>query len=75
VALANESNRLRALVVDDDRNCRELLGLILKEMGCDVTSASSGYEALQQINETPFDLVFTDLSMTVMDGWRLAQNI
>jgi len=75
VAVASELNQPRLIVVDDDKNCRVLLSRILAEMGCDVIEASGGHEALQEIYNTQFDLVFTDLNMIGMDGWKLAQNI
>jgi CheY-like chemotaxis protein len=73
--VSRKRKRQRVLVVDDERHCRELLSRVLTEMGCDVIGASGGYEALLEIIKTPFDLVLTDLNMTGMDGWNLAQNI
>ncbi len=67
--------RRRVLVVDDDRGCRLLLRRVLTDMGCDVTGASCGYEALQEASKRPYDLVFTDLHMRGMDGFRLAKSI
>ena len=70
-----KGRRQRVLVVDDEKNCRELLSQVLTEMGCDVILAPSGHEALQEVGKNCFDLVFTDLNMKGMDGWRLAEEI
>jgi len=70
-----KGKRQRVLVVDDEKSCRELLSQVLTEMGCDVILAPSGHEALQEVVKNSFDLVFTDLNMTGMDGWRLAEEI
>jgi CheY-like chemotaxis protein len=59
------------LVVDDDDDIRDALGSILAEEGYDVRTARNGIEAMQAIDERVPDLVFLDLIMPVMDGWRV----
>ena len=62
----------RILVVDDDGDCRELLGLILEHEGFLVIAAASGAEALATAGHEPFDLVLLDVVMPGMDGWQVA---
>jgi two-component system, NtrC family, response regulator PilR len=59
----------RVLVVDDERSMRELLGIMLRQVGYDVTQADGGEAAIQTLKTTDvFDLVITDLRMRKVDG-------
>jgi CheY-like chemotaxis protein len=61
----------QVLIVDDDRDIREALSLILEEEGCVVREASNGREALSLLRHEALPcLVFLDLMMPVMDGWQ-----
>jgi DNA-binding NtrC family response regulator len=63
--------RNRVLVVDDEKNQREIYRLILEDDGYVVTSAQSAEQALRLARENHFDLVLTDYKMTGMDGLTL----
>ncbi|MGH9766541.1 MAG: sigma-54-dependent transcriptional regulator, partial [Blastocatellia bacterium] len=72
----------RILVVDDEKNQRDILQLILigekDEAGnplYDVKAASSGQEALRSFKNEIFDLVLTDLKMAGMDGIQLLNEL
>jgi two-component system, NtrC family, response regulator PilR len=59
----------RVLVVDDEQSMRELLGIMLRQVGYDVTHADGGEAAIQTLQNTDaFDLVITDLRMRRVDG-------
>jgi two-component system response regulator PilR (NtrC family) len=59
----------RVLVVDDEQSMRELLGIMLRQVGYDVTQADGGEAAIQMLKTTDvFDLVITDLRMRKVDG-------
>src|ERR1044071_7512355 len=60
--------RNKVLVVDDERNQREIYTLILEDDGYQVTTAQSGEHALKLAREQNFDLVLTDYKMTGMDA-------
>jgi len=60
--------RHRILVVDDEDNLRDVLVEVLKRDGHDVDSASDGAEGLRRAEETPYDLVITDLRMPGIEG-------
>lgn len=60
---------MKALIVDDQPNVRLLLSRILRrKIGCTVTEATNGLEALDLLGRQPFDLVVLDVLMPVMDG-------
>ena len=63
------------LVVDDERNQREILGAILKSEGYIPLLAGSGEEALRSLEREPVDLVLTDLVMPGMTGEELIDAV
>src|SRR6185503_5110831 len=67
--------RRKVLVVDDEKNQREIYTLILEDDGYEVTAAQSGEQALRFAREGNFDLVLTDYKMTGMDGLTLLAEL
>lgn len=67
--------RKSILVVDDEKNQREILETILSGEGYDVTTASSGEAAMKFVQSRRFDLVLTDLKMTGMSGLDLLKEL
>jgi DNA-binding NtrC family response regulator len=67
--------RNKVLVVDDEKNQREIYMMILEDAGYDVTTAQSGEHALRLARENKFDLVLTDYKMTGMDGVQLVTEL
>lgn len=70
-----KNRSFRVLIVDDESEYREVLGLILKDEGCLIDTAASGFEALNKLREEPFNLVLTDLIMAGMDGIELLEKV
>jgi two-component system, NtrC family, response regulator PilR len=58
----------RVLIVDDEPSMRDLLGIMLRKDGYDVTLADGGEAAIEAIRTAVFDLVITDLRMRRLDG-------
>ena len=67
--------RKSILVVDDEKNQREILETILSGEGYDVTTASSGEAAMKFVESRRFDLVLTDLKMAGMSGLDLLKEL
>ena len=65
----------RILVVDDEPEVAAVVKDVLAGAGHTVDTAISGRDALQMIELTPYDLVFTDLGMPDMSGWEVAEKI
>lgn len=62
---------MRAMVIDDSKAIRLILGQILKEIGFEVCSASNGLEALQQLEKIgKVDLALVDWNMPEMNGFE-----
>ena len=65
----------KALIVDDSRMMRGMLGLTLREAKFDVTEANDGVEALDTIKDKQFDLIITDINMPNMGGIELVEKL
>lgn len=63
------------LVVDDDREIRRLLGLILADGGFEVVDAADGQRALELLAHSPFDLVLLDCHMPGMSGLEVLRRL
>ena len=60
---------IRVLVVDDEQSMRELLAIMLRQAGYEVTVADGGEAAVETLSKgESFDLVVTDLRMRKVDG-------
>lgn len=65
----------RILVVEDDPLMLSALEILLEDEGYDVTTASSGMEAIAKAKEANFDLVVSDVRMAEMDGIETLTNV
>jgi PAS domain S-box-containing protein len=63
------------LLVDDEEGIRKFLGLLLRDMGYEVSTAANGDEALRQVIAAAPDIVLTDIKMPGMDGIELLRRI
>lgn len=60
---------MRALVIDDSRTIRTIIGKILKEIGMEVIEAGNGKQALEQMKLHPgVELILVDWNMPEMNG-------
>ncbi len=65
----------RVLVVDDGVENRELLRVLLEEVGLRFEEAENGQVALDRVAAEPFDLVLMDMQMPVMDGQTATRTL
>jgi len=63
------------LIIENEVSNRILVERVLSTRGYRCISASHGREALQILEHEQVDLILTDLSMPVLDGYRTAQLI
>ena len=63
------------LIVDDEEEIRELVGIYLKNEGYNICKAVNGQEALQCLSDMQIDLAVLDVMMADMDGIALCMEI
>jgi two-component system, cell cycle response regulator CpdR len=63
------------LVVDDEPAVLEVVAGMLEDLGCNVVTAESGLEALDQLRVNQrIEILITDINMPGMDGHELAER-
>lgn len=67
--------KLQVLVIDDDAVVGRSFDRVLSEKGYDVSTVLSGEEAMETMEETNFDVVFTDIKMPGIDGLEVTERI
>lgn len=73
---AREKGRSRVLLVEDNKVNQKVARLTLEQLGCDVTIANNGSEAVDLAEgPLPFDLILMDVNMPVMDGFEATTAI
>lgn len=65
----------KILIVDDEKEIRELLEIYLQNEGYNVIKASDGKEALDIFNNEEIDLLVLDVMMPNMDGLEVCKRI
>ena len=68
-------SQVHILVVDDERNIRNNLAMVLEAEGYKVDKASNGDDALLQVKAGLYDIVFVDIQMPKMDGFALTRRL
>ena len=58
----------KILIVEDEKNQRELYAVELQERGYETDQAVNGKEAVEKVQENNYDLVLMDIRMPEMDG-------
>ncbi len=69
------AHRARILLVEDNPVNQLVAKGMLGKLGCEVTVAAHGGEALKLLEEHSFDMVLMDCNMPVMDGYEASRQI
>ena len=75
VQLTEQTKKLTAMVVEDEKVTNELLSSTFKNFFSEVTSCFNGEEALSAYEKYTPDVVFVDIVMAGMDGIELSRQI
>ena len=75
--ISKKSNQIKRkiLIAEDNAINQKLLVTILENFGLLVTSTANGQEAVKAFKEEPYDLIFMDIAMPIMDGVKATQAI
>lgn len=63
------------LIIEDDLHIVELLTIHLRDLGCEVYSASDGLKGLKLAEEGQFDLIILDLMLPGLNGMEICRRI
>jgi twitching motility two-component system response regulator PilG len=61
---------MKIMVIDDSKTIRRTAETLLKKAGCEVTTATDGFDALAKIADTKPNLIFVDIMMPRLDGYQ-----
>ncbi len=61
---------LKIMVIDDSKTIRRTAENLLKKAGCEVVTATDGFEALSLVADHHPDLIFVDIMMPRLDGYQ-----
>ena len=65
----------KILVIDDDTAVTDLLSVLLRSQGFEVTATNSSSDGLSYIRDNEPDLVVLDLMMPEIDGWEVCRSV
>ena len=69
------NNRIKILLVEDEKMLAEILSDTLSDRNFDVHLAYDGIHALEAIKKEPFDVIVSDVMMPNLDGYSLAKKL
>lgn len=61
---------LKVMVIDDSKTIRRTAETLLKKEGCEVITATDGFEALAKIADYRPEIIFIDIMMPRLDGYQ-----
>jgi DNA-binding response OmpR family regulator len=65
----------KVLIVDDEKEMRNLLNVCLKPYGYIIEEAQTGFDALEKIMDGKYDLILLDIMMPTIDGFEVLVNV
>ena len=73
--MEDTQRKVKALLVDDETDFRQLMAFWMKSKGYEVVEASNGEDAVTLARSESPDIIFLDLNMPVMDGTEALTKI
>ena len=73
--MSKRDENFRVLIVDDNKELREILEEYLRNEAGQIDGASNGKEALAKHSQNPYDLIITDLNMPEINGMEMIKSI
>jgi len=71
----HELERVKVLILDDDREGRELIRAVLRQAGADVASAGNAREAFSELERHKPDVIISDIAMPEIDGFAFEREL
>ena len=70
-----EERKSKILIVEDEKNMREILKILLESEGYEVSTAKDGTEGMGWLDRDIFDLIITDIKMPGVDGLHILKKV
>lgn len=61
---------IKVVVIDDSKTIRRTAEALLKKAGCEIITATDGFESLSKVMEHQPNIVFVDIMMPRLDGYQ-----
>lgn len=61
---------VKVMVIDDSKTIRRTAESLLKKVGCEVITATDGFDALAKIADNDPAIIFVDIMMPRLDGYQ-----
>jgi len=68
--LSTEFEGIKVVVIDDSKTIRRTAETLLKKAGCEVITATDGFESLSKVMEYQPNIIFVDIMMPRLDGYQ-----
>ncbi|WP_461481698.1 response regulator [Porticoccus sp.] len=68
--MEEQFNGLKVMVIDDSNTIRRTAETLLSKAGCEVITATDGFDSLSKIADTNPDVIFVDIMMPRLDGYQ-----
>ena len=68
--MEEELQGVKVLVIDDSKTIRRSAANLLSKEGCDVITATDGFDALAKIADSRPEIIFVDIMMPRLDGYQ-----
>jgi twitching motility two-component system response regulator PilG len=68
--MEEELQGVKVLVIDDSKTIRRSAENLLAKVGCDVITATDGFDALAKIADSRPEIIFVDIMMPRLDGYQ-----
>ncbi|BAP55585.1 pilus response regulator PilG [Thioploca ingrica] len=66
----NSFEGIKVVVIDDSKTIRRTAETLLKKAGCEVITATDGFESLSRVMEHQPNIIFVDIMMPRLDGYQ-----
>ncbi len=68
-------NNTSILIVDDQKICCSFMEILLKKNGYESISVNNGFDAIAEVRQTQYDVIFLDVTMPGINGLSTLQRI
>ena len=68
--MEDDMKGLKVIVIDDSNTIRRTAETLLTKAGCEVITATDGFDSLSKIADKSPDVIFVDIMMPRLDGYQ-----